>query len=99
MTTKNSPLSALRRQAEEIAKLIKMAERGDMPPAGGNTSADLYAKVRLARAQNIGIKVGVVMDDKVFTIELPWATIQTTSEVGLAEYVLKLMRESRDATH
>jgi hypothetical protein len=36
------------------------------------------------------------MDDKVITIDLPWATIRATSEVGLAEYILNQMREVRN---
>ena len=42
-------------------------------------------------------KFGVVMDDKVVTVDMPWATLRETSEVGLAEYILKQMRCARDA--
>jgi hypothetical protein len=29
---------------------------------------------------------------------MPWVTIRETNEVGIAEYILKHMRESREAT-
>jgi hypothetical protein len=39
------------------------------------------------------------MDDKVLSIEMSWATIRATSEVGIAEFILKHMRNARDAVH
>ena len=44
-------------------------------------------------------KIGIVMNDKVVTIEMPWATIRITSEAGLSEYVVRQMRESRNAAN
>jgi hypothetical protein len=41
----------------------------------------------------------VVMDDKTVTVDMPWATLRGTSEVGLAEYILKQMRGARDAVN
>ena len=38
----------------------------------------------------------VAMDDKIFKIEMGWKTIQESSEAGLAEYIVKQMREARD---
>lgn len=38
----------------------------------------------------------VMMDDKILSIEMPWATIRETSERGISEYVLKHMRGARD---
>jgi hypothetical protein len=90
MTTSHSPLRALKAQADAIAKLIKAVERGENPVE------DRGGKIAAARNRE-SVKVGVVMDDKIITLELPWATIRETSEVGMAEYILKLMRGQRDA--
>lgn len=92
MTTKHSPLSALKAQADKIAAMIKAAERGEQ------IDARFAEKLAAARAKE-SFKVGIVMDDKVITIEMPWSTIRDTNECGLAEYILKQMRETRDVVH
>lgn len=92
MTTSLSPLRVLKRQADEIARIIKASERDEYGDAAWRR------KVKLARAKPT-LSVGVVMDDKNITVELPWSTIRESSEVGLAEYVLKLMRGTREAVH
>lgn len=90
MTTKHSPLNVLKAQADKIAATIKAAERGD-------AGIDAHFEVRLAAARLKGMfKVGIAMDDKLITVELPWETIRSSSEVGLSAYILKLMREERD---
>lgn len=89
MTTKNSPLRLLKAQADKIAATLKAAERGD------KIDARFAEKIVSARA-NGSFKVGIVMDDKVITIDMPWSTISGTTEVGLAEYILGQMREARD---
>lgn len=86
MTTKNSPVSALKAQASAIAAMLKAAERGDKLPVR-------YAEsIAAARARG-SFKVAIAMDDKIITVELPWATIQETSEAALVEYIVGLMRE------
>ncbi len=92
MTTKHSPLRVLKAQADQIAAALKAAERGE------KIDVRLAEKIAAARA-NESFKVGIVMDDKIITIEMPWATIRSTSEVGIAEYILKQMREERDAVN
>ena len=89
MTTKHSPLSALKAQADKIAMTIKAAERGE------KIDVRFAEKIEAARKTDSFI-VGVMMDDKLIKIEMPWATIKATSEVGLAEYILNQMRESRN---
>lgn len=92
MTTARSPLRKLKAQADEIAVRLKALERGEVnvpDPAG---------KVAAARTRE-AIKFAVVMDDKVLKIEMPWATIKEMSEAGISEYILKHMREERDAIH
>lgn len=89
MTTRHSPLIALKQQADKIAAMIKAAERGEV------IDPRFAAKLAASRA-GPSFKVGIVMDDKVITVELPWETIRETGEVGLSEFILKQMRETRD---
>ncbi len=92
MTTKHSPLSALKAQADNIAKTIKAAERGE--------KIDVRFAEKIAAARNKdSLKVGIVMDDKIITIDMPWFTIRNSSEGGLAEYILDKMRGSREVAH
>ena len=90
MTTARSPLRVLKQQADNIAKTMKMAERGETLPG-----SDPAGKVAAARAGE-GFVVGVVMDDKVIKIEMSWAKIKETSEVALAAFILKYMQEKRE---
>lgn len=92
MTTAHSPLRILKAQADKIAATLKAAERGE------KIEARFAEKIESARGKDC-FKVGIVMDDKIITIEMPWAIIRETSEFGLAEYVLNQMREARDAVH
>lgn len=90
MTTAKSPLGVLKAQADKIAKSIKAAERGEPVPIA------FAEKVADARRNSNTLIVGVAMDDKILKITLPWETIRESSEVGLAAYVLKAMREERE---
>ena len=92
MTTKHSPLSALKAQADKIAETLKRAERGE------KIDVRFAAKIDAARGKE-SFKVGIVMDDKIITIDMPWATIRATSEAGISEYIVKQMREARDAVN
>lgn len=88
MTTSQSPLRVLKAQADKIANAIKMAERGEpVEPA-------FAAKLAEARGRT-SFKIGIVMDDKLVTIEIPWPTIRETTEVSLGAYILRLMRGER----
>jgi hypothetical protein len=89
MTTAHSPLRVLKGQADRIAAAIKAAERGE------KIDVRFAEKIEAARKRE-SFKIGVVMDDKVITIDIPWQTIRATSEVGLAQYILKQMREERE---
>jgi hypothetical protein len=88
MTTKNSPLRVLKSQADQIAAVITAAERGEKV---GNIFAE---KIEAARNME-SVKIGIVMDDKVVTLDIPWVTIRSTGEVGLAQFILDQMRETR----
>lgn len=92
MTTSRSPLSQLKAQADKIAATLKAAERG------GKIDVRFAEKVEAARTKE-SFKMGIVMDDKIITIEMPWATIRSTNEAGIADYILNQMREARDAVN
>jgi hypothetical protein len=89
MTIAHSPLRVLKSQADHIAKLVKAISRGENP------MEDRGGKLAAARDRD-SVKFGVVMDDKVITIDMTWVTIRETSEVGIAEYILNQMRGARD---
>lgn len=86
MTTKHSPLRRLKAQSDEIAAKLKAAERGEITFKDGARNCET-------------VTVAVVMDDKILNIEMAWATIRETTEAGLAAYLLKHMREQRDAVN
>ena len=92
MTTKHSPLSKLKKQADKIAETLKRAERGE------KIDVRFAEKIDAARGKDV-FKVGIVMDDKVIMIDMPWATIRSASEAGLSEYIVRQMREARDAVN
>lgn len=92
MTARHSPLRLLKAQADKIAATLKAAERGDP------IDAAFAEKIAAARAKD-SFRVGIVMDDKVITLDLPWETVRSTSERGLAEYILRQMQEARDDLH
>lgn len=92
MTTARSPLSALKAQADKIAAVLAAAERGE------KIDVRFAEKIDAARAKE-SVIFGVVMDDKILKIEIPWTKIRESGETGLSEYILKHMRESRDEVH
>ena len=92
MTTKHSSFSALKAQADKIAATLKAAERGDKIDV---RFAEKIAAARLTPS----FKVGVVMDDKVLVIDMPWTTIRSTDEAGLSEYIVRQMQEKRDVAN
>ncbi|MCB1419777.1 MAG: hypothetical protein KDJ74_12585 [Notoacmeibacter sp.] len=88
MTTKHSQLKALKVQADKIAATLKAAERGE------KIDARFAAKIDSARSAE-SLKIGIVMDDKIITIDMPWTKIRDTTETGLAAWILDQMRETR----
>ena len=68
--------------------MLKAVDRGE------KVDVRFAEKIEAARGKE-SIKFGVVMDDKIVTIDMPWTTLRATSEVGLAEYILKQMRGAR----
>jgi hypothetical protein len=92
MTTKHSSLSALKAQADKIAAMLKAFDRGE------KVDVRFAEKIEAARGKE-SIKFGIVMDDKVVMVDMPWSTIRETSEAGMSEYIVGQMREARDAVN
>ncbi len=88
MTTKDSPLSQLRQQGDMIAAMLKKAERGEpIPVAFGEKIAQARGRPEL--------KLGIVMDDQVITLDLPWTTVKELSEPELSRWIVSTMRGKR----
>jgi hypothetical protein len=83
MSTSKSPLSKLKKEASAIAVKLKAMERGEEPEM-------------VAAREKPFVKFGLVMDDKVLMIELPWSMIELHGEVSLAEFLVKHMRGQRN---
>ncbi len=80
MTTSQSPVNQLKKQAERIAKLMKQGIRGELP----NFPVDKDP-----------VKFGIIQDDKTITIEIPRATVISSTEYALSEMILREMRGKR----
>ena len=89
MTTKESPLRVLKSQAERIAKSLAAFERGEA------IDVRFAERLKAARDKEI-VKIGIVMDDKIITLDMPWTVIKSSGEVAMTEYLLNMMRESRN---
>lgn len=87
MTTKDSPVAKLKTQADRMAAILKKAERGE--PLG---VSDPAGKIAASRARD-AVKFAVAMDDKVITIEMPWAKIRETSASGISAWIVTHMQE------
>lgn len=79
MTTAQSPVSKLKAQADAIAKRLKQVVRGELP--------SFPKKDR--------IKFGVVMDDKLITVDMAWDTICQSDEAAISEMILREMQERK----
>ena len=89
MTTKHSSPRRVTAEADKIAAMLKAAERGEFP--------DIRFAEKIAAARlNPAIKVGIVMDDKVLTPEIPWQTIRELSEADLSRWIVGQMLELRE---
>lgn len=85
MSNKDSPLRKLTAEANRIAAYIKAVGRGDIPAKPGSETKD-------------GLKFGIVMDDKIITIELTRAKIEEYSEGAISTMIVKLMREEKNSS-
>ena len=92
MSTSKSPLNKLRAEADRCAAKLKSMERGE--PVDGDPLGKVAAALKRP-----SITFGVVMDDKVLKIEMPWSVIREHSEASLSAFILRHMRGSREAVH
>lgn len=88
MTTSLSPLSRLKAQADNIARIVKAIERGE------DVIEDRGGKIAASRALG-RTKFAIVMDDKIISVEMSWATIAESSETEISSMILGEMRGSR----
>lgn len=86
MSTSQSPLRVLKAQADIIAKKLKAAERGE------KIDTQFAKSIEMARKRD-EFKCGIIMDDKVIVITIPWSIIRESGEVALAAWILKYMRD------
>jgi hypothetical protein len=89
VTTKDSPLPQLKAQADKIASMLKAAERGEVPPV------PFGEKLLASRRSKPSVRVGIIMDDKALTPDIPWSTIRELSEADLSEWIVNQMREHK----
>ena len=92
MTTSRSPLRKLQAQADRMAQVLKATARGQI--------VEVVGQVPFVRREDQPVvKFMIAMDDKVFTIEMAWALIDTTSEASLSAFIMKQMRGEREKVH
>jgi hypothetical protein len=90
VSTSQSPAWKLKAEADKMARMLKSAELGEKLPH------DPGGKMAAARKRD-AIKFGVVMDDKIITIEMTWAKIKEMSEDGISEFIVNYMRGGQPA--
>lgn len=89
MTTSQSPISAIRKQADQIARSLKAIERGEF------VVEDVGGKLAASR-QRESVVFGIFMDDKILKVELSWQTIRDMSEHAISEHIVHYMRGQAD---
>lgn len=93
MSTTRTPLRVLQAEANKIAAQLKAIDRGE------RVSGPYAEKVEAARG-NPALMFGIVMDDKVIQVEMPWSKLRETSEAALSAWLLRYMKGTRaDAVH
>lgn len=88
MTTACSPIDKLKRQADEIAALLKAIEAGTP-----HINTPFAAKIAAARERE-NVKFAIAMDDKAVIVDMRWDFIHLTKESSIAAHILDLMRRS-----
>jgi len=85
MTTSHSPIEALQKQADKIAKQLKLALNGEIsvPDPAGKLAAALKRE---------SISFAIVQDDKVTKIEMPWSVIRSSTEAEISAWILDRLR-------
>jgi len=89
VTTSASPLHKIKAQADNIATMLKAASRGE------KVANDPAGKIAASLTRG-SVTFGIVMDDQIIKIEMPWSIVRETSEAGIAEWIVGHMRQSGD---
>lgn len=92
MSTKNSPPHKLRAEANKIAKILTDAARGKF------VNSQMRREYEAAKAKGT-FRAGIVMDDKIITIDIPTADLPNYTRKGLAEYIFNQMAETQNTAH
>lgn len=92
VTTKDSPLSALRSQADNVADMLKRVARGE------KIASDPAGKLERSRERQ-EVTIGIVMDDKIIQLTLPWKKIEDLTVEFLSDFIIDLMREKTGTKH
>jgi hypothetical protein len=74
-----------------MAVMLKAALRG------GKVANDPAGKIAAALKRD-SIKFGIVMDDKIITVDMPWSTVRETDEAGISEWIVEHMRGGQHTT-
>ena len=82
-------MHTLKAQADAIARTIKAAEQGQQ------IDARFAATMDEARDRT-SFKIGIVMDDGVVLLDMPWTVIRASGEADLSRYLLKQMLKVLD---
>lgn len=85
MTTSNSPLHKIKAQADKIAASLKAVLRGE------KIASDPAGKIAASLARG-RVTFGIVTDDKIVKVEMPWDTIRETDEAGISDWIVGHMR-------
>lgn len=88
MTTKNSPAAYIKVQADTMAKMLKQIAAGKLPKGWDKS------KVAAALLKD-SIVVGIVMDDNVLKLTIPWTIIRTYTEEAISEWIAQQMKDER----
>lgn len=78
MSTANSPLSKLIAESNKMARQLK---------------SDCAALMKARGKGRDALSFGIVMDDKMLKIEIPWAAFDASTVAELAALILKQMQQ------
>lgn len=85
MTTSRSPISKLKAQSDNIARILKAVERGE------DVIEDKGGKIAASRQRGV-TQFAVVQDDKIITVTMAWDQIKSSTEAEISAMILREMR-------
>lgn len=87
MTTSKSPPDVIRAQAHRIAETLKKVADG-----GIINVSDPNGKLKASLEKGV-VDFGIVMDDKIVKIEIPWETVRVHTQQSLCDWIFRLMSD------